>query len=387
MMSYNPEPCRFKITGIDSGDADGAAVILEDNAGRRIAVSISSNRYPPSPDADRLISLISKPTIVESGSYFNAAPIRDMIHNAAGSLFNSSYSNVRFETVGRDLQSALNRETIHFRYRTDAYKPYLAPIYACEANLAALPAGDDDDDTIEIHDDLPCISAKDLRVLEVFTNGSGMECRVRRIDGGNEGTQEEEMFCLAERNGARFPPFLRHLNVMQAVQRRRAEYPALARIPKLLGYVKDAKSERIIGMVGEWVPAGLVGEADSVAANWTERLRAAARERKEKWVRQIRETVDALHAIGVGWGGSGHLYQILVDTNDDVCLHSFGTVGVEAAADGGSTAWTVEGDKEAIRRISEELGLEKGKGKAVSGLGPPSRLVANEGNEFDLRPT
>ncbi|KAK8085838.1 Protein kinase-like (PK-like) [Apiospora hydei] len=307
MSFYNPERCRFKITGIDPGDADGAAVILEDSAGRRIAVS---------------------PTIVESGAYFNAAPICEIIHHAAGSLFSSSYSGSRFDAVGQDLQTVLDKETIHFRYRTDADRPYLAPIYAQEANIAALPAGDDGDDKIAIYDDLPYISATELEILEVFTNGPGIECRVRRRVGeGNH--QGEEMFCLAERNGLHFPPFLRHLNAMQAVHARRSEHPALYRIPKLLGYVKYAESERVIGLLGEWVPAGLLGEADDVSAPWADRLCAAGKERKGKWVRQIRETVEALHVIGVSWGGSGHLYQILVDLNDDVCLHTFGTGGIE----------------------------------------------------------
>ncbi|KAK7943851.1 uncharacterized protein PG986_012964 [Apiospora aurea] len=357
MSFYNPERCRFKITGIDPGDADGAAVILEDSAGRRIAVS---------------------PTIVESGAYFNAAPICEIIHHAAGSLFSSSYSGIRFDTVGQDLQTVLDKETIHFRYRTDADRPYLAPIYAHEANLAALPAGDDGDDSIAIHDDLPCIPAKELEVLEVFTNGSGIECRVRRRIVGGSHHQEEEMFCLAERNGLHFPPFLRHLNTMQAVHAHRAEHPALSRIPKLLGYVKGAESERIIGLLGEWVPAGLLGEADDVSAPWVDRLRAAAKKRKEKWVRQIRETVDALHGIGSLWGGSGQLFQILVDTNNDICLHSLGGGGIEGVE-------AVESDKEAIRRIPQELGLEKGKQGA--GLAPSGKVKADYGDEFNLRPT
>ncbi|KAK8070294.1 hypothetical protein PG994_006910 [Apiospora phragmitis] len=321
-MSSSNEDLRFKITGIDAGDADNVTIIIEDSGGRRIAVSVSSDHTPESAAADELIGLIHTPSMDKSSGWFDADPIWDAIDDAGASFFTPSDDRIECDQN-------------------------LAPIYDREANIALKHPGGDAVQGFKIDDDLPQVSAADVPVLEIFSHGIGIECRVLVGD--------REMFCLAEPTGLCFPPFLHHLTTMQAVEKCRSNCPALCRIPKLLGYVMHAELGHVVGLLSECAPLGLQDGDES--ATYMDRLRAAAKERRQNWVRQIRETVNGLHQNDLIWR-HGHLSKVLVDTNDDAWLTGFGDI--HNKGDGVTELISaMEGDNEAVRSIARILGAEE----------------------------
>lgn len=84
---------------------------------------------------------------------------------------------------------------------------------------------------------------------------------------------------------------------------------------------------------------------------------AVGRERRGKWARQIRQTVDQLHEIGVVWG-DGKTENVLVDSEtDDAWLIDFGGGFTEGWVDVGVRE-TVEGDHQAPKKIIHVLGVE-----------------------------
>lgn len=342
-----PPAWRWRIIGIYPVDADRGAVVIDDYRGRRIVVSVSSDPAHPAVATHLLLRLISQPAMDEACARFAADWIGWLVNVAGGCLLDPVGDPV---ILDMNLQAILYQETVHFSFRTDGdgVRPYLAPIQSHQANVALFHPGNDDHLKFEIEDDLLVVSAHNVQVLEVLVHAIAFEGRVW--------VRGQEMHCIAEPVGLFNRPLRRHLKVMQAIEKCRPSNPALARITKLLGYVFHARFQCIVGMLSEWVAMGLEN-APGHAPTYADCFRAASRERREKWMTQICETVSALHQQGLVWG-DGNLSRVLIDTEDNVRMVCFGGGYVEGESGNDSLAEAMEADDEAIENIAELLGMD-----------------------------
>ncbi|KAK8040254.1 hypothetical protein PG991_000042 [Apiospora marii] len=347
MAANNLPPWRFRIVGINVINNDRAAVLIEDYHGRRIAISISSNHTIYDANVGRLLRLINTTAIDESGASYDPSRICERISEAGGCLLDPAGYGV---VLDMNVHAILYQETVHFAYRADCSfhnTPYLAPIHRDEANVLLHHPDSDKFLDFEIIDDLPVLASTDVQVLEVQVHGISFEGRVR--------VRDQEMLCLAEPIGLHDAYLRRHLETMQIIEKGRRHNPALARIPKLLGYVAHAESGHIIGLLTEWVPVGLAAApGEESFAFYANRFRDASLERREKWMAQMRETVRGLHREGLVWG-DGELAKVFVDTEDNARLTSFG---------GGGDGFprTAAGDFEALKNIAILLDMEEEEG-------------------------
>ncbi|KAH8756130.1 hypothetical protein F5883DRAFT_570416 [Diaporthe sp. PMI_573] len=155
------------------------------------------------------------------------------------------------------------------------------------------------------------------------------------------------MLCMARHDGLGDPSLRREIHCLQKIP---SAFPAGGiSVPKLLGYVKHPGSGTILGLLREWVPSNnkLTGLQEvGFPPDFPKELR-------NRVGRQIKETVEALHRIGVIWG-DGKPSNVVIDLNNDAWLIDFGG--------GWSKAWvdeelqsTVEGDQQAVARILDFL--------------------------------
>lgn len=84
------------------------------------------------------------------------------------------------------------------------------------------------------------------------------------------------------------------------------------KIPELIGYVKHAETGHIIGLLREWIPSGALGGRLKGVCGF-----ATGKERREKWVAQIRKTVEQLHEMRLVWG-DGKPSNVIIDDGDDI---------------------------------------------------------------------
>ncbi|RVD85766.1 uncharacterized protein DFL_004073 [Arthrobotrys flagrans] len=89
------------------------------------------------------------------------------------------------------------------------------------------------------------------------------------------------------------------------------------RVPKLLGYVKHAVHDDIIGFLSERTPTKESRETLEIIEVGEE-----PREVGEKWAMKIRQTIDELHEIGAAWG-TGSLGNDIIDECDDLWVTGF----------------------------------------------------------------
>ncbi|RSL88714.1 hypothetical protein CEP52_015122 [Fusarium oligoseptatum] len=114
---------------------------------------------------------------------------------------------------------------------------------------------------------------------------------------------------------------------------------------QLLGYVHDKDTKRILGFLRQWVPGQNLGDIY---------LAPIATEKKQKWISQIRESVQLLHEQGLVWGDAKP-YNVVIDEKDDAWLIDFGG-GFTAGWVDSQLVETIEGDEKALDRIAEFLG-------------------------------
>ena len=119
------------------------------------------------------------------------------------------------------------------------------------------------------------------------------------------------------------------------------------RIPQLLGYVRHADTDRVVGLLRQWVPGRRLRDIDVLTT---------PAQYRQKWIRQIREAVHALHARGTIWS-DGKASNVIINEQDDAWLIDFGV--------GWTDGWvsevltdTVEGDEQPISKIGEFLEVE-----------------------------
>jgi len=235
-------------------------------------------------------------------------------------------------------------------------------VYALEARFfgCANDWGWERDFELQIDDEIPHYSSpREVQILEQTCSGCTTTARVRVPD------REEEMLCKAHQSGLLDRALELELLRLQAI--RNFPWSSPIRVPRLIAYVKHAENGHIVGLLREWIDPGDRGgclevyyppshEPNPACAAESDSI-TPAKERREKWAAQIRETVVRLHAIGVVWG-DGKPHNVVIDSMDDAWLVDFGGGWTPGWVDE-ELADTVEGDEQAVRNIFEFLGVEE----------------------------
>ncbi|KJZ69902.1 hypothetical protein HIM_10713 [Hirsutella minnesotensis 3608] len=343
------ELCRVAVLQIHGGDGDGADIIFNFN-GQRIAVSIfpsSSTRDRNQPSTqDRLIHLLGRAASddVDDDEYEELEDqILGVILDAGRPIFKAEAKLRMKLNSARDLHSTIYPATLHFQLLDTCGKAVIVPIEPNEAyTLPAWESGYDsaEDDELGIDTTLPCYSTKAILTVEMFAQGGGHAASRVLVDGN-------DMFCkaLGGTGGLIGTSVGRELECLQEVRKfPPPERDTLIRIPQLLGYVRHTDTDRVVGFLREWVPGRRLRDMD---------VPATPVQRRQKWIRQIREAVHALHARGIIWG-DGKASNVVIDERDDAWLIDFGGGRTDGWVDA-EMADTVEGDEQAISKIGEFL--------------------------------
>ncbi|KAI9819450.1 MAG: hypothetical protein M1832_004013 [Thelocarpon impressellum] len=136
---------------------------------------------------------------------------------------------------------------------------------------------------------------------------------------------------------------------IDALQRvAQATDPSSFRVSALVGYVRASDDDGTIGVLLQYIEPK--GEDDSL--KW-QPLATIPASTKDKWARQIEETVERLHSIDVIWGDVKP-DNVLIDVHDDAWIIDFGggrTVGIVDE----NISGTKEGDLQGLGKILDFL--------------------------------
>lgn len=186
--------------------------------------------------------------------------------------------------------------------------------------------------------DLPTVSTKDIFVVdEIISDG-----RVSRV------LVENEEMCA--KVGISLPAESIQRELCTLLKIRASQYADTIRVPKILSLVKSPVHDKIIGFLSQYIPPpdvlSLVSLRDVRASSF-------AASRRKKWARQVRETVQRLHEIGVAWGDGKPSNVLIHNDSNDAWVIDFDGGWVDDWANR-----TVERDEEEVRKIFEFLEVD-----------------------------
>ncbi|KAB5580801.1 hypothetical protein GE09DRAFT_1083707 [Coniochaeta sp. 2T2.1] len=147
---------------------------------------------------------------------------------------------------------------------------------------------------------------------------------------------------------------------------------AVARIPRLLGIIRSSDHGGVIGLLETFVPhmhpanpseESLDAKEDSTVTLSRQTLyfmdlTTVSVERREKWIRQIKETVAAIHRLGVTWYDVKADNVVINSVTDDAWLIDFGGGRSDLWAEVGTCGF-IEGDLLTVRKLVAYLRLEE----------------------------
>ncbi|OBT80282.1 hypothetical protein VF21_00579 [Pseudogymnoascus sp. 05NY08] len=144
-----------------------------------------------------------------------------------------------------------------------------------------------------------------------------------------------------------------------------ANFPSVVRVPRLMGLIESHTG--IVGFLMAYIPTyrhdlgyalrcakATLGADDQHRDGTPLPATAISKARREKWSRQIEETLEVLHSRNIVWGDAKTANVLIDEVTDDAWVVDFGggnTVGwIDRELHG-----SVEGDQQALRRIKKEL--------------------------------
>ncbi|KAL2686999.1 hypothetical protein Neosp_004548 [[Neocosmospora] mangrovei] len=242
------------------------------------------------------------------------------------------------------LHEFLFAEILYFRLNCDLDAASVVPVAPEEAftesHLINREFAQIFEEELDLSEHIPRYTPEDIVVKHLFMKGFKQVTAAVQVDGRN-------MFCKAqgEPSQLRHGPEARELRYLGKILKAFPKQGSI-RIPQLLGYVHDKDTKRTLGFLRQWVPGRNLGfEID---------LAATATETKQKWVSQIRESVQLLHKHGIVWGDAKPT-NVIIDEQDDAWLIDFGG-GFTAGWVDSQLRETMEGDEQALDRIDTFLG-------------------------------
>lgn len=185
--------------------------------------------------------------------------------------------------------------------------------------------------------DVPIVSTKDIFVVEEIISDGHVS---RVIMEGQE---------MCAKVGIHLPAESIQKELHSLLKIRASQYADTLRVPKIHGLVKSPVHDKIIGFLSQYIPPpdvlSLVSLGDVRASSF-------AVSRRTKWARQVRETVDRLHEIGVAWGHAVPSNVLIHNDTDDAWVIDFDGLWMLDANR------TIERDEEEVRKMFEFLEVE-----------------------------
>lgn len=187
---------------------------------------------------------------------------------------------------------------------------------------------------------VPCIAASVLApVVEGEAKAMGFGNGPRKVQHSGNATQYHFKPALAEHEQRAFK---RELNALLDIK---SKFPDDdLRVSKIAGVVTWADGLSVAGLVVEYI------DGDRTLGDVRDNT---PKEDREKWARQVRETVERLHEADIVWGDI-HEGNVLIDNNDDAWVIDFGGSYVSGWIDG-DKAETKEGDMQGLSRLDKYL--------------------------------
>ncbi|KAM0545024.1 hypothetical protein ACHAPJ_011534 [Fusarium lateritium] len=242
-----------------------------------------------------------------------------------------------------DLHYKLYPETFDFRLETIHDSTFLVPTSPKEAVTVRDDTGPDPSLMTDFEPDppLPRYSSRDIIILEEYKE----RFDVRKVKVGSQ-----VMLCKSDTKGLEFSDLTQELINLQGISQAFAESGIQIRIPLVRGYATHAETGAIVGMLREWIPPGRYGNTLQQAGRYMASIPIDVRRR---WLKQITDTVHALHSAGLLWG-DGKVANICIDPDDNVWLVDF--------AGGWTQKWvnkdiagTKHGDEHALLKLKAFL--------------------------------
>lgn len=176
-------------------------------------------------------------------------------------------------------------------------------------------------------------------------------------------TVDGEIMCAKLARDSTHDSICDDINKLYEIQT--ANFPSVVRVPRLIGLIESHTG--VVGFLMAYIPtyrhnleyalrcAKATLDADGRHRDGTPLpATTISKARREKWSRQIEDTLAALHSKNVVWGDAKTSNILINEVTDDAWVVDFG---------GGNTSgWvdhelreSVEGDQQALRRIKKEL--------------------------------
>ncbi|KAL3595714.1 hypothetical protein FPOAC2_10069 [Fusarium poae] len=187
-----------------------------------------------------------------------------------------------------DLHHKLFPETFDFRLETIHDTAFMIPITSAQAAWPRNDGGPDPNFKTDFEPDpqLPRYSTKDITFVHKCREG-----RAQQVQIGSE-----TMLCKAFTDGLEFDYLAPELIALQKIEVANANLEVPLRIPLLKGYVTHPTTGAILGFVRSWIPPSQYGNSLEEASS---RMSSIPRHVRRKWLRQIIETIDGLHSVGL----------------------------------------------------------------------------------------
>jgi len=231
------------------------------------------------------------------------------------------------------LHPLLFPHVLYFRLVAPVQTASLIPINAGEGYSDEHTVDEDFEEGLKLRKDLPRFAPDEIKITHLFGHGANSVTAVVQAGG-------REMFCKACGTGlcnsGQREELPRMIDILNAFPD-----PSMIQVPQLLGYVHSKDTKQILGFVREWIPGHRLDDVDITP------------EKGQKWILQIIQTIERLHEHGIVWG-DGKPNNIVIDEKDDAWLIDFGGGTTKGWVDA-ELAETIEGDKQALRRIAEFL--------------------------------
>ncbi|KAJ4316064.1 hypothetical protein N0V84_008063 [Fusarium piperis] len=316
--------------------------------GRQISVSIFPSNGSSTKDSrelepehrplqDHLIDLLSRATVCEDDDEYDEVEdyILGIILNAGKPLFSQSMPSQEAPTYDYP-------KILYFRLEAAARHTSIIPIGSSEAYTALTidPALDGAfQEELDIDQHLPRYIPEEILVTKSFLRGTSSITAAAQVDG-------QAMFCKArgQPSGLFGTSEGRELEYLGKMLRAFPQQGTL-RVPQLLGYIHHKDTKQVLGFLRQWLPGRRLSEID---------VAATTAKTRQKWVSQIRETIQLLHKQGLVWG-DGKPSNVIIDGQDNVWLIDFGGGFTDGWVDK-ELAETTEGDEQALTKIAKSLG-------------------------------
>ncbi|KAK0384643.1 hypothetical protein NLU13_8729 [Sarocladium strictum] len=353
-MDEHDELHSIDVLQIHAGDGDGAELICDFNS-QRVAVSVFPGSSPgdikQSSLQDHLIHLLGRAASgdVDSSEYEQLLDETVRMILDAGRITFKAHATQQggLTSSPQDLHSVLYPATLYCQFRDDSGKAIIVPI-APEDGYTIPPSEDGcdsaEEDDLSIDKVLPCYFTKSILPKEMFVHGLGHAVCRALVDG-------TDMFCKALGNTRVLggTSVGRELACLQELQKLpQAGHDASIRIPRLLGYIRHSDTGRVVGFLRQWIPGTCLTDVE---------VGMVPVQTRQKWMRQIRDSVYTLHADGRTWGDGKASSHVIIDSRDDAWLIGFGAGWIDGWV-GEDIADAMERDEHAISEMKEFLELD-----------------------------